>query len=360
MKRVFIFGYYGFKNLGDEAILAAIVKKLKETNSSAKIYVLSYNVEYTENVHDVIGVSRNNIKEVLSTIKRADFVISGGGSLLQDVTSSRSLLYYLGIIEISKLFKKPVVFYSNGFGPVNKEMNRYLTRKIVNRVDKIIVRDEKSKMDMKQIGITKHIDVTIDATFVLESVSKENVNEILGKEFISVDKPLVGISVRPWYVKESFIEQMAQFADYIADKGINIVFIPMQFEKDKEISEKIIEKMKRDAYILKNEYKPQEMLGIIGSLKVLVGMRLHALIFAAIEGIPMIGLEYDPKISSFLDMVGQKNIGKVEKLDVLKLCVEFDCLWDDIENKAEKLKNTVMKLKEKVNINREVLREMMR
>ncbi|QEK11453.1 polysaccharide pyruvyl transferase CsaB [Crassaminicella thermophila] len=358
MKKVFIFGYYGFKNLGDEAILSSIIKTLKENEPSVKIYALSYNVNHTEKIHGIIGVSRNHIKDIIYAIKNADLVISGGGSLLQDVTSSRSLLYYLGIIGISKLFKKPVLFFSNGFGPVKRKFNQYLTSKIVNKVDKIIVRDKQSKLDMEEIGINIPIEVTTDATFVLESVHKERVKKIFRDEMIPLDKPLIGISVRPWYVKENFIENMAKFSDYVIDKGVNVLFIPMQPAKDMEISKKIMNKMKKEAFILKREYKPDEILGIIKSLDILVGMRLHALIFAAIGTVPMIGIEYDPKIAAFLESVEQKNIGKVENLDVLNLCMAFDYLWEHKNHKTLALMDKVMKLKKNVNKNKEVLKEM--
>lgn len=360
MKKVFIFGYYGFKNLGDEAILTSIIKTLKENDPSIIIYALSYNANYTKEVHGIIGIRRNNMKDILCAIKDADLVISGGGSLLQDVTSSRSLIYYLGIMWIAKLFRKPILFFSNGFGPIKRKWNRHITRKMVNKVDKIIVRDEKSKATMEEIGIIRPIEVTADATFVLNCIDEEKVQQILKKESIPNDRPLVGISVRPWVLKENFVESMAKFCDYVSDKGTNVVFVPMQIEKDTELSKEIIDQMKREAYILKDEYKPEEILGIIGKFDILVGMRLHALIFAAIETVPTIGLEYDPKIAAFLESVGQENIGKVEKLDVLKLCIAFDHLWDDRDNKTMELKYKVLGFKNKLKRNKEIIKEMIK
>ena len=359
MKKVFIFGYYGFKNLGDEAILTSIIKTIKELDSSVMISALTYNEKYTSKIHGIKGVSRNRLAEVLRAIKAADLVISGGGSLLQDITSSRSLIYYLILILISKFMKKPVMFYSNGFGPIQNRFNKILTRKVVNLVDKIIVRDEDSRKVMEAIGIRNAIEITTDATFGLEGIHAGKAKELLMIENIPLDRPLVGISIRPWYFKDSFLEIMAKFSDYLADKGISVVFIPMQTPKDYDTSNKILKLMKKEAYVLKGEYDPEELLGIIGEMKFLVGMRLHALIFAGIMGVPMLGLEYDPKIPAFLNTISQKNMGPVEKLDNVSLCIEFDKLWKEREELSNRLTSSVQLLKQKALKNKEILKAML-
>lgn len=360
MKSVFIFGYYGFENLGDEAILSSIVKMIKENNSGVEIFALSYNVKYTEQTHRINGVSRNSMRDICNAIRNSDLVISGGGSLLQDVTSSRSLIYYLALISIAKLFKKPVLFFCNGFGPIRKGLNKYLARKIINKVDKIVLRDPRSKKLMEEIGVTRSIEVTTDATFSLDSVKESRVKEIYEKEGIPRDKSLIGISVRPWNVGEDFIDIMAKFGDYVANRGLEVLFIPMQASKDEEISKEIIKRMEKKAHILKSSYTPEEILGIIGTLDILVAMRLHALIFAAIKEIPMIGLEYDPKVQAFLKMVDQNNAGKVEELDFLNLCIEFDNLFKERQDAAEKLHGIVKNLKEASQLNSDILGKMLK
>lgn len=360
MKSVFIFGYYGFKNLGDEAILSAIAKMIKEKKSGTEIYALSYNVKYTESIHKVHGVSRNSIHDIFSAIKKSDLVISGGGTLLQDVTSSRSLIYYLAIIIIAKLFKKPLLFFCNGFGPIRNTFNKYLAKKVINMVDRIVLRDSESKKIMRQIGITRPIEVTVDAAFSLDSINETRVKEILEKEDIKWDKPLVGISVRSWYSDKKVIDTIAKLGDYIADKGLNVVFVPMQASKDKEISKKIMNLMEKPSYMIKYQYTPEEILGIIGALDVLIAMRLHALIFAAIKEVPMIGLEYDPKVDAFLNIVEQKNGGKVGELDIFDLCIDFDNLWQKRSEESEKLRNIGTKLKDLAKKNTDILNKMLK
>ena len=114
-------------------------------------------------------VTNEKIIEVIRAIGKCDLFISGGGSLLQDVTSTRSILYYLALMMMALIFRKPVMVYANGIGPINKKMNRILTRVILNRVDYITLRDEDSKAFLHQLGVTnENIIVTADPVFTLE------------------------------------------------------------------------------------------------------------------------------------------------------------------------------------------------
>ena len=124
VKSVLMSGYYGFDNSGDDAILKAVVKDLKKLNDDLSITVLSKNPKKTEEMYPVKAVNRFSVRDVINAIKSTTMLISGGGSLLQDVTSSRSLWYYLAVMAMAKMYNKPVMVYANGIGPINKKFNR--------------------------------------------------------------------------------------------------------------------------------------------------------------------------------------------------------------------------------------------
>jgi len=123
MKKVFLFGYYGFDNLGDDLILKSIIEKFGE---NFEFNVLTYSYEKTEKLVDANPISRSNFFSIIKNIKKSDIIASGGGSLLQDVTSSKSLYFYLGLLVIGKLFRKKTIFLYNGIGPVHKKINRFM------------------------------------------------------------------------------------------------------------------------------------------------------------------------------------------------------------------------------------------
>lgn len=343
MKRIFLFGYYGFKNSGDDAILDAIIENLKSEEPDVDISVLTYNAKYTQSAHKVNVVSRSKVYNIIRTIKNCDLMISGGGSLLQDVTSSRSLLFYLGLITIGKLFNKKVMFFCNGYGPVNKKLNRFLIKKIVGKVDLITLRDLESKKQLEKLGITENVYVTADAAFTMKSANKERIKEIFKAESIPLDRETVGISVRKWYNNKLIKDVISKTIDYISDKGLNVVLIPMKYPDDLEISLEIKDMCKSNPYVIENYYTPEEVLGIIGEFSLLVGIRLHSLIFSAIKGVPVVGIEYDPKIKGFLDLVMQKSAGDIEKLDFANLCL---CIDEVYNNREKYIKNIEIKRNE--------------
>lgn len=324
MKNIFIFGYYGFQNTGDEAILQVIIDQIKENIPYAKLTVLTYKAQETIDKYNINVVSRNKYIDLIKAIKESDIVISGGGSILQDTTSARSLIYYLSIIYIAKKMGKKVMFYGNGFGPITKAINKKLVKHIINKVDIITVRDYQSKEEMISLGIKKEIIVTADVTFAYKALPEIEIEEMLIDDEIDTDKKMVGISVREWKNEEKYKSVIAKAGDYLIDKGYEVIFIPMQHPRDYIISEEIASMMERTPKILQKIYSPKELISLMGKLYIMIGMRLHSLIFATIAGTPILGIEYDTKIYNFLQIVEQDNAGKVEDLDIDNLIKNID------------------------------------
>jgi glycosyltransferase involved in cell wall biosynthesis len=172
-------GYFGFDNSGDDAILTAIVKDILDFRPDARVKVLSKDPNKTENLCNVSAANRFKIRDVMRSLKSTDILVSGGGSLLQDVTSTRSLLYYLALMKLAFFYKKPVMVYANGIGPVNKPFNRRLVKRVLNKVDFITLRDEDSRKCLEEMGVkNKNIQVTADPVFTLQAAPAKIVNII--------------------------------------------------------------------------------------------------------------------------------------------------------------------------------------
>ncbi len=361
MKNIFIFGYYGFRNTGDEAILQTIVQQIRSVIPNADITALTYKAKETSERFGIRAISRNDFRELIKVIRSSDAVISGGGSILQDATSSRSLLYYLAIIYLAKKFGKKVMFYGNGFGPITNTLNKRLAKGIINGVDAITVRDHYSKEFMQSLGIKKNITVTADVVFSMEGSSEQQVDALIEKEGLDLQKPIIGISIRRWKGQEGYKGIMAKTADYLVKRGFQVLFIPMQYPDDYAISKDIIAMMETNAAVIEEQYSPQQILGLIEKLHLLIGMRLHSLVFAAIANVPMIGIEYEDKIKSFLKLVNQKSGGKAEGLDMIHLWTMID---EVLQNRAkyqreltEVSKSMVNKSKRNVEIFKEFVEE---
>ncbi|MDP3386222.1 MAG: polysaccharide pyruvyl transferase family protein, partial [Eubacteriales bacterium] len=140
-KRAFIIGYYGSSNLGDELLLSETIKILQPHIRLENIKALSYNVELTNKTHGISGVSRNKYISILKTIMSSDFIIGGGGSMLQNVTSNRSLIYYLALINAALFLKKKVILLGNGIGPVNGRIQKNMVKKTLQKISYLHLRD---------------------------------------------------------------------------------------------------------------------------------------------------------------------------------------------------------------------------
>lgn len=312
MPRILISGYYGFDNLGDDTVLFGIMSSLQKREPDAEIVVLSNQPERTEALFGVKAVNRWNFAVIFRELMRCDMLVMGGGSLLQDVTGGKSILYYLGIAQLAYLLKKPIVFYGQGIGPISKSLSEKLIRQVVNRVDLITVRDPKSREDLLSYGVGKpEIHVTADPAFAIDrSLFSEDAGAKLLKEFgvltkhLGGEQKVAGIAIRNWSTSHPFHQVLAQNADQLVRDGWKVVFIPMQYPGDVGASQRVLSHMKERAVLLNRQFSFRDIANIIANTDLIVGMRLHSLILAAHCGVPFVSLSYDPKINRFVQQVG--------------------------------------------------------
>ena len=324
--RAVISGYYGFHNIGDEAVLYSMLQALRERDPGLQPVVLSADPQFTAQTYGVESVNRWKPGEVAKALRKADILISGGGSLLQDVTGIKSLGYYLGVIWLARMLSKPVVFYAQGIGPVNSGPGRKMVSFTANGVKDITVRDEESRADLLAMGVKKEITVTADPVLGLDpdQVSLPPGRDILSEAGVNPEGgPLAGVSVRPWQGKQ-WHGEFAGACDGLVERGMQVVFLPMQHPGDLQVSETVSGLMRRESFIVRRACSVPEMLSVTRALNLLVGMRLHSLIMAAVLGVPPVGIAYDPKIKRFLARVGLEPGGLPEDLNSDQLLAGVD------------------------------------
>lgn len=322
--KILISGYYGSKNGGDEAMLAAMLEVLREMDKDISATVISLNPEYTRKRHKVDAVKWLDIFSIIRKILAADLLISGGGSLLQNVTSRRSLYYYLGIIFLAKFFGCKVMLYAQGIGPIRGTFAQKLMNWIVNRVDLITVRDKGSLEELHKLKINRPpIFCTADPVLAIKPVPLNFGKEIFARHNINFDKKIIGVSVRRWTNWQNCQAALAQALDKLVDEiNAEIVFIPMQFPEDIKAAKSTAELMKNPCTVLDEEFSTGEILSLVGCTNVLISIRLHALIFAGVMSVPMLGISYDPKIERFLDSIGEKPLGNLYDVTAEKIFLE--------------------------------------
>ena len=324
MADIVLSGYYGFGNAGDEAMLLSILEALGRECPGYTVAVISGRPKEIERTYGVKGIHRLDYFRMFSAFRKAKLLLSGGGSLLQDVTSHRSIFYYLSVLRLAQWMKVPTMLYAQGIGPVIRPKAQAALRKVVNQVDLITVRDEKSKAELARLGVDKPpIYVTADPVLSLSPENSDRGLEILKAAGYQGKKTLVGFAVRDWAQSANYLTEIAEAADrLIREQNVDVVFLPMQWSEDGEAARKIRERMKEKGIFLEGEFKVREHLSCIKNLDVLVGVRLHGLIFAFLSGTPLVGLSYDPKIDSFLELIGERPAASLAEASAADLALK--------------------------------------
>ena len=313
--RAVISGYYGYGNLGDDSILLAISRQLSEADPPVRLTVLSRHPKNTRRIYGLPAVARFSPLGVIRHMRQSDFLVSGGGTLLQDATSIRSLIYYLSVIHLAQLFHKPVFIWANGIGPVRRSMDRRRVRRCVESCTAVTLRDSDSLAELERMGVTrKDISVTADPALTLTAsrLSAEDLRS-LG---VPSDQPLLGVSLRNAPGIDRSLPAFAALLDRLSgETGRFVVFLIMQDPGDRVISQAVRSRMSAPSVLVDTPGKPDIMLGLISCMDAVISMRLHAIIFAARQRIPVVGCIYDPKVDAFLKALGMPSCGTPDTLN---------------------------------------------
>ncbi|MBP5166390.1 MAG: polysaccharide pyruvyl transferase CsaB [Oscillospiraceae bacterium] len=353
-------GAYGRGNAGDEAILKAVIAEIREQDPDVTIYVLSKRPAETRMMHRVRAVHTYSVLSFALLAGRLKLYINGGGSLIQDVTSRRSLWFYLYTLAAAKKRRAKVLMYGCGIGPVNYAADRRLAAKIINRyVDAITLREDGSLEELKNMGVTEpEILLAADPALTLTPAPAESIDSTLLKAGIDPSGDYVCFALRPWPGFSERAADLAAAADelYFTD-GLTPVFLSIDHIKDGAAAAEVTRRMKAPYRLLDGSYEAGTVIGIMSRMRAVVSMRLHALIFAAGHGVPLIGVVYDPKVSAFLRYIGREYYTELEKADSARLLeLVRGCIAD---NSGSTQRLAVEKLRDMEKVNRDVLKKYM-
>jgi coenzyme F420 hydrogenase subunit beta len=350
-------------------------------------------------------LARRKTRRALYEYHEADVIISCGGGYLNDNSGCAFLgcLFdaYLGIAA-----KKPTVFYAQSIGPFTNRFYKTIAGKVINSVDLITLRDKVSFQFLKELGVARPKTVAAaDAALLLPLINKTAIENILSRE--KIKKPLVTITVKPWHFpghaepehkKQLYLKCLRTLISYIVNQlQANVLIVPMDIEKKpgsergfmrclKDILKKHIVKISVDRYksvydnesnliesillnaednygrirLLNGVYSPAEIKSIINLSDVHVATRMHSSIYAAAQGIPVLGIAYEPKMSSFMEALEQKDylldIGHIDEDLLIKV---FNCIWENREQVSKLVSEKVDTLKKRALISAELVSELL-
>lgn len=418
MVKVLISGYYGFHNLGDEAILTSLIEELHAASKGAvEITVLTNTPKETAEQFGVKTVKRDAFFQVVGAIRRTDILLNGGGSLLQDDTSNRSIYYYLAIMKLARLFGKRVASISCGIGPIHSRFNRWLVKRAVDKSYFTTVRDPDSYDLLRQLGADmQRVSVTSDLVLGLPIQNKErgrsileqagilprdeagddtsgekgsggkgSRQECLGQERLAQEcvaqerlgqeclrhggvgqgglrqgrverKPLLAMAMRAKdFTNPRMLEKLENLILTLSE-DYNVMFLPFFYKADMKLRQLLAQGKKAEQ--LEGRYvfidvkcSAEEYMSLVANCAVLVGTRLHAMIFSLMAGTPFLGISYDPKVDSFLDLVDKKPVSHIDQFSESEVAQAVLAVKDNWEQARHEVVKQREKLRASMGIN---------
>lgn len=363
MTNIFIAGYYGLGNIGDEAILAGMITSLRKYIEDPQISVMTNNPEETRALHNVRPVQQSFKKGIprlvqsaifegeLATVRReianCDIFILGGGSLLQDLR-----VYYLPIllslIRLAQRHDKKTVVYGIGAGPIDTSFGQKLCRSVLNETDLVTVRDPMSKEVLERCNVLDVI-ITADPAFGIEVPDQVIIDRYLKSMDIMNGDRFIASTAYKWLHDSDLSrnanmetqdlqnrrEYMADIFEFIVNKHVQkVLFVPtVKIDGD---GYKIIRELmpsSEKVKILDYDTHFNAVFAALSRSYVLIGMRLHSLIFATLMGVPIVPISYCGKVKSYLDLIGigdlyldVEDLGK--EMFTVQLLDNLDIVWE--------------------------------
>jgi polysaccharide pyruvyl transferase CsaB len=355
--RLLFSGYYGYGNAGDEAVLAGLVGAFRSLDPEGgwEMTALSGDPAGTRAAHGIGAVGRYKPSALLPALARTDILLSGGGSLLQDVTSAHGIFYYLAVVRLAQMLGKKTMFIAQGIGPLLRPRSRRLVRAVAQKLDAVTVRDEESARLLREIGVSRPpLEVTADPALLLGP------DPLPHRDRAS---DAFGVALRPWHGQEGLAGHVADACLPVLS-GRRALLLPMQPEADKAAAEQFGRKWHQGnepgnrVTLCQAGRGLMPLLVNVQSCGMMIGMRLHALILAAACGVPSVALSYDPKVDAFMQMSGQGDaVYDLRRPDPDRLTALFARVWAERAARGAALELTLPSLRARARRNAERAQE---
>lgn len=355
---ILVCGYYGFGNLGDEAVLAGLLHGLRQAGYTGGVVAMSAAPALTECEHGVAAVLRTHLPAVWRALRRARVFVLGGGSLLQDTTSARSIVYYLGVHTLARRAGCRIAWIGQGIGPLQRGWARRWTAHAARQAAIVVVRDPLSEQLLHQLGVPQ-VQLGADLSFLLPEADTARGWQILQQLGVEQGEMVVAFAPRQWTGGQtSLVEPLRQIARYVQKAwGAQVLLLPMQPSHDRVLVEEIAAGLS-GAIVLSEPLRVREVQAVLSCCGLVVGMRLHALILSAASGVPALALSYDPKVRAFWEQVEPRDVVDLPEVDAGAVQQRLCQLWEQYPALRERVQTFAEQQRSLAQRNIEALRQL--
>ncbi|MEY4547849.1 MAG: hypothetical protein RL685_4044, partial [Pseudomonadota bacterium] len=320
-----LFAFIGSDNLGDEAIFEVVYASLQSLRPE-RLTILSMNPARTRRIATAANVRVLHARSPLDTaraISSSDLLVVGGGGMFHDHSSIYNPLRYLSRVHAARLLGKPVFVYAVSAGPLNNQVNRFMAGHVLARAARITVRDSGSLREMVSLGVpVEKVCVTSDPVMNFQpgplvtpppGASWRNIVVCLRHWFDIVNWLPVSV-VNALHIRtgentrnyERFVSGMARVLDVLLeDTDTSITCVPFWGERDTRVHDDVVRRMKSPGRcrVLRESPSAAEANALLGKADLVLGMRLHSLIFTVANARPFFAIDYSRKVGDFIEEV---------------------------------------------------------
>ncbi len=324
-------------NLGDRAIVLSTCEELRRLDPSVEIHIISGNPRADREYFQATTLRRGllGIPRLAWAALRSDRVLCGGGGLFQDDASLIKMPYWAARLAMIRCFSSHIFGFSIGVGPLAHRTSRWAGRMAFACMRRVSVRD-RNALKIAERLTKKPVDLVPDPALLLTSAPDQEAEAILEAAGVPANSaPIIGVAARRWFhhhatwiphklaVKyrvrripgeqacQKMVLLLAKVLDELAEcRGAHIVFLPtycVSHEADDRICQEVIEAMRTDRKSLVRIKDPRQFKALAKKLDVMLGSRMHATIFSAAVGTPIVGLSYNQKFEGFFELIGKQN-----------------------------------------------------
>ena len=264
-------------------------------------------------------LSKDTLRDI-ALYNSADLIVSTGGTYLVE---NYDIVPRIFDYKVSLLMDKALVFFTQSLGPFSKRKNRTALSNIFSRALFILLRDEKSREHLVNLGVKMcKVRVVPDVAFSLpaKEIPKISTSEAFDqKQFLNI-----GISVRHWpFFKKvdkkvgmkTYMEVIGKAVIHLTNKyNANITFIstcqgiPEYWTDDSRIAMSIWsnlpDNIKKSVRVDQDFHTPSELLEMLASFDIIIATRMHMAILSLVAGTPVLPIAYEFKTQELFNQLG--------------------------------------------------------